>query len=198
MSTRKVLQFTRLGSYSCKVEHEGVLVSSCVVSSLALVNCRPMNMTIRQRTDVSTLHRSRSHDDNLLEPDLQRENVELKRDVESLRCSKNKLAEKNSCLKNHVQKLELQLSQYKKLYEKIQSDSVTSDKMEIEKLRQQLEVVLLVKEALHDENLELRHRLENSQLQERHASPGACVVCMDNPANVVCMPCRLWDAERVV
>jgi hypothetical protein len=139
---------------------------------------------------MPTKLRSRSHDDNLLEPDLQRENAELKRDLESLRYSKIKLAEKNGCLKNHVQKLELQLAQYKTLCEKMQSDSVTSDKMEIENLRQQLEVVLLVKEALHDENLELRHRLESSQLQERHTSPGVCVVCMDNLANVVCMPCR--------
>jgi len=58
-------------------------------------------------------------------------------------------------------------------------------------LHAQLHAVQLLKEALNCENVELHHRLKTSQTAEANElRRAACVICMDNLANTVCLPCK--------
>lgn len=65
--------------------------------------------------------------------------------------------------------------------------------MEIESLRQQLDAVILLKDVLNTENGELQRRIQAAE-QERDSKKeferNACVICMDDAATVVCLPCK--------
>lgn len=64
--------------------------------------------------------------------------------------------------------------------------------LEVGSLQQQLLAVQQVKEALHQENLELQKRLRERELKEAegHQAQSACVVCLSHAANIVCLPCK--------
>jgi len=65
--------------------------------------------------------------------------------------------------------------------------------MEITNLNDQLEAVLMLKNALNNENLHLHQELQvyKMRLEKVSRAPATtCVICLDNLANVVCIPCK--------
>merc|ERR1712039_1104207 len=82
---------------------------------------------------------------------------------------------------------------YKGLYERVRGEQQFRDvpEQEVVSLHQQLDAVLLVKNALHEENNDLRAQLEAAQQRSREESKqAACIICMDNLANIACLPCK--------
>jgi len=122
-------------------------------------------------------------------------------DAEYLRKNNEHLRSVNRCLEGSIQGLEernLQLEQrkeqYKALYEQAHADAQcrgSSGELEITNLHQQLLAVALVKDHLNEENMKLQRQIEAAQKSQRAESrQAACVICMDNLANVVCLPCK--------
>merc|ERR1719277_1424148 len=94
-----------------------------------------------------------------------------------------------------MQMLEQQNLQYKVFYEQARNDMRGGNGgLEISNLHQQLSAVMMLKDALNMENLELQRHLQaaNRERADRAAESKhtACVICMDNLANVVCLPCK--------
>jgi len=85
---------------------------------------------------------------------------------------------------------------YRELYEHAQQGILAIDggvlPLEVSSLHRQLSAAQLIKDSLNKENLELRERLQSAcqaeAREESHAS--TCVICMDNLANVVSLPCK--------
>lgn len=128
--------------------------------------------------------------------DIGEENAYLRRNVEHLRRRKKQMEEHSRYLEERVQSLERENVQYKDFYEQVQCTQLALGDcggLEINMLHQQLNAVLLLKNALNAENLELQRLLETERERKQpiESSPHtACVVCMDNLANVVCLPCK--------
>ncbi|CAE7577740.1 unnamed protein product [Symbiodinium sp. CCMP2456] len=93
-----------------------------------------------------------------------------------------------------VRTAEAQKEQYKALFEESQTDTFVQASgegrdREIVGLHQQLAALLMLKDALNSENLELQERIQAMEQLQRH-SQASCVICMENLANVVCLPCK--------
>mmetsp|Transcript_11657 Transcript_11657/g.36614 ORF Transcript_11657/g.36614 Transcript_11657/m.36614 type:complete len:422 (+) Transcript_11657:24-1289(+) len=117
----------------------------------------------------------------------------LRRNIEHLILSKRRLEAQVISLEDRAQFLEQQNRQYKVLYEQAKSLAMCGDggEMELTSLQQQLSAVQLIKDALNAENVELQDKLKVAQEAQRSAAKHtACVICMDNLANVVCLPCK--------
>lgn len=128
--------------------------------------------------------------------DLAEETAYLRRNVEHLRRRKKQLEEHCRYVEERLQSSERENLQYKDFYEQVQCTQLALSDcggLEISMLHQQLNAVLLLKNALNAENLELQQKLE-AERQRKDSSDAsqhaACVVCMDNLANVVCLPCK--------
>jgi len=117
----------------------------------------------------------------------------LRRNVEHLRSQKHRLEDRVQSLEARVQGLEKTKNQYKMLYEQAQKEAKcrSGGEQELFCLHEQLQAVTYLKDALNNENLELLQRLERSQhARGEESKQGACVICMDNLANTVCLPCK--------
>lgn len=113
--------------------------------------------------------------------------VYLRKNVEHLRFAKRRLEEKVQELESRCGELEQRKQQYKLLYEQALQHQAGGGGMEISSLHQQLSAISLLKDALNQENMDLARRLE---AVEKRPSQAQCVICMDNLANIVCMPCK--------
>jgi len=86
--------------------------------------------------------------------------------------------------------------QFRSLSEHAHSGNPSSSgagEIEIGNLHQQLDAMMMLRDALNAENVELHTRLQAAEAEgaRRHACErGACVVCMETIANVVCLPCK--------
>jgi len=124
------------------------------------------------------------------------ENNYLRRNVENLRNVKHDLQRKLRGLEATNQLMQGQVEHYKSAAEQAQrfaQGNRGTDAMEICNLQDQLSAVVLMKDALNKENLELQRRLEEEKTKcqaQASASSASCVVCMDNLANLVCLPCK--------
>jgi len=121
------------------------------------------------------------------------ENAYLKKNIEHLRQGKRHLESQVAELEERLKFLATQNQQYKMLYEQSTMPLMRGDsgEMEISSLHQQLSAVQMLKDALNKENLELHIKLEAAQKAERNElKHTACVICIDNLANVVCLPCK--------
>jgi len=120
----------------------------------------------------------------------------FRKEVERLR----KVKHAHSChvlqLREQHRNLVTKLSHCKNLYELARRDfrgngGIEADRLEVDNLHQKLDAVMLLKGMLFKDNMELQRELETLR---RSAGEGvklsACVICMDNLANVVCMPCK--------
>jgi hypothetical protein len=100
-------------------------------------------------------------------------------------------------LETRNQWLEQQLDNHKVLYQQLQAQREfqggsggAGSETELLNLQEQLEAVMQIKQALNTENLELQRRLEKKENREEELRQGTCVVCLDNLANLVCLPCK--------
>jgi len=121
------------------------------------------------------------------------ENAYLRRNVEHLRNAKHRLEEKVQDLDARARALEQRKQQYKMLYEEALrgAQNLGMGEMEMSSLHQQLGAVSLLKDALNEENIELQRKLEEADRNKGDGSKQAtCVICMDNLANLVCLPCK--------
>lgn len=116
----------------------------------------------------------------------------LRRNAENLRREKHRALEQAKRNEARNGELEQRLQQYKQLYEQSQTDSMCrgGGEMEIESLHQQLCAIMMLKDALNTENLELRRRLDGREAAKDEEQGATCVICMDNLINLVCLPCR--------
>lgn len=125
------------------------------------------------------------------------ENSYLRRNVEHLRQSKRQLEAQVSNLGIRVRSLEEQNQQYRAFCEQPRGwgrDAGGNMEIELDSMQQQLCAVQLLKDALNTENVELQSRLnatlESLRAEQTEHKRTQCVVCMDNLANVVCLPCK--------
>eukprot|EP00931_Biecheleriopsis_adriatica_P115582 TRINITY_DN91364_c0_g1_i1.p1 TRINITY_DN91364_c0_g1~~TRINITY_DN91364_c0_g1_i1.p1 ORF type:complete len:394 (+),score=95.88 TRINITY_DN91364_c0_g1_i1:23-1183(+) len=120
------------------------------------------------------------------------ENAYLRQNVDYLRQRKRQLENQVQAYESRVRSVEAQRQQYKALFEESQQQSAgnaAGGELEILNLQQQLAALMLLKDALNAENLELQNR--NKALESlQKGGHATCVICMDNLANVVCMPCK--------
>lgn len=125
------------------------------------------------------------------------ENAYLRKNVEHLRRAKHSLEDQVSSFETRSKNVEQQMQQYKTLYEQSKTERMQEivagggNGMEIHNLHQQLSAVQMLKDVLNMENVELQEKLSKAQRSEgedmKHA---ACVICLDNLANLVCIPCK--------
>jgi regulator of replication initiation timing len=126
----------------------------------------------------------------------EQENAYLRRNVEHLRQSKRQLENQVGDLGRRVKFLEEQNSRYKTFCEQPRAGGDVGGNLEMEMdcLQNQLTAVQMLKEALNTENVELQRRLDSAleslRADQREQKHTQCVVCMDNLANVVCLPCK--------
>jgi len=121
------------------------------------------------------------------------ENAYLRKNVEHLRGQKRRLEEQVMNLEGHARTLDHGRQQYRLLYEQAQREARCrgSGDQELSSLHEQLAAITQLKDALNEENVELLRRLDISERRRGEESKlGACVICMDNLANVVCLPCK--------
>jgi hypothetical protein len=115
---------------------------------------------------------------------LRNDNRYLAANTDQLRRAKHQLTERIAILEEKNRILARQVKECRNIIEQTDG-SVDVGGMEIRSLHQQLEVVSALKDSLYCENMELR---------QKHVvhpkSAGTCVVCLDNLANIVCMPCK--------
>mmetsp|Transcript_46765 Transcript_46765/g.109079 ORF Transcript_46765/g.109079 Transcript_46765/m.109079 type:complete len:384 (-) Transcript_46765:18-1169(-) len=123
----------------------------------------------------------------------------LKKTNEYLRQVKHERDKQVKFLEAKVESLVSLKNMYQELYEQSQraeaDRSKSSPALEISNLHDQLSAMIQLKEFMEKENLELRQKLEGSHRHtgDEHRSAigmSVCVVCMDNLANLVCMPCK--------
>lgn len=112
----------------------------------------------------------------------------LKRTCDHLRSQKRQIQQHLVNLESRMRSME-QL-QLKARYQ--ECADLNGGGMEITSLHEQLDAVLLLKDALNRENLELQRR---AQIAEERAKSdqlecGACVICMESLSDVVCLPCK--------
>jgi len=143
----------------------------------------------------------------LSEAQLMQENEYLKQNLEYMRNHKHQMAHKIQAFEGRVRTVEMQREHYKTLYEESQRNNLVfmqqgpttpgggssastngHEQLEIMGIQQQLSAIQLLKDALNAENLELQERIK--VLERSKHSQASCVICMDNLANVVCMPCK--------
>lgn len=122
------------------------------------------------------------------------EGAYLIKNIEWLRQKKRDLERQVENMEARVRTAEAQKEQYKALFEESQTDTFVQASgegrdREIVGLHQQLAALLMLKDALNSENLELQERIQAMEQLQRH-SQASCVICMENLANVVCLPCK--------
>jgi len=125
---------------------------------------------------------------------LSEEGVYLRRNIENLRQQKRNLQRKVENMEARVRAAEAQKDQYKTLFEESQHENLAQASgegrdLEITGLHQQLAALLMLKDALNSENLELQDRIQGLEQVQRRGQ-ASCVICMENLANIVCLPCR--------
>lgn len=124
----------------------------------------------------------------------EQENAYLRKNVEQLRQRKRQLEQQVARLAEGVQSLEQQnMQRYQTFHERAIGGSCDIEGLEISSLHQQLGAVMMLKDALHIENLELQQRLaaaEHERAERHQLKHTACVICIDNLANMVCLPCK--------
>lgn len=116
--------------------------------------------------------------------------IYLRKNVEHLRFAKRRLEEKVQELELRCDALEQRKQQYKLLYEQALRDQAGGGGLEISSLHQQLSAISLLKDALNQENMELSRRLEEVETHPEAVVSQVCVICMENLANLVVMPCK--------
>jgi len=128
----------------------------------------------------------------ILDNVINHENRYLKKNVDHLRRSKHSLEDKVAALEQRNAFLEDQVQQLKAVVGGTSTEALgEAPELEIRNLHAQLHAIQLLKEALNCENVELHHRLKTSQTAEANElRRAACVICMDNLANTVCLPCK--------
>jgi len=120
----------------------------------------------------------------------------LRRNVEHLRSQKRCTQQQVLSLERQLRSMEQLYWQYRALSEQAHSGvwpNAGGGEIEISNLHQQLDAVMVLKDALNIENLELQRRVKaaEQEVAECHKSErGVCVVCMENLSNVVCLPCK--------
>lgn len=117
------------------------------------------------------------------------ENDYLRKNLDYVRHEKHRLEEKLHNLETRLRGAEAKKHQYKMLYEQARQAASHrgGGELELSSLHEQLSAVNGLKEVFHHENLELSRRLEEA---EKAGGKEACVICMDNLANMVCLPCK--------
>lgn len=128
------------------------------------------------------------------------DNQYLRRNVEHLRKVKHVLERHIKGLEARNQWLEQQMGQYKATLEMKQLEQQRelgrsgggNDAQEIRNLTEQLDAVISIKQALNMENEELINRMQKKEEEEKADlnRQGTCVICLDNLANIVCLPCK--------
>jgi len=128
----------------------------------------------------------------ILDNVINHENRYLKKNVDHLRRSKHIMEDKVATLEQRNAFLEDQVQQLKAVVGGTSTEALgDAPELEIRNLHAQLHAVQLLKEALNCENVELHQRLKTSQTAEANElRRAACVICMDNLANTVCLPCK--------
>lgn len=129
-----------------------------------------------------------------------KENEYLHRNVDHLRRLKHRLEGRVTGLEDQVSSLEEQLRAYRRLFDQMRAEqqarSPMSGEMEIQNLYQQLSAVQVLKDALNLENIDLNRRLRDQEAKQQNRTDqdskndATCVICMDNLANTVCLPCK--------
>lgn len=118
----------------------------------------------------------------------------MKKNEQHLIRAKRRLEGQVRHLEARISDLVQRLEQYKTLYEQARQDAQCrgGGELEIQSLHQQLTCIQMLKDALNTENLELRRRLEVAEIAagDDNKQAACCVVCMDNLANLVCLPCK--------
>jgi len=120
---------------------------------------------------------------------LTEKNDYLRKNVCHLRSAKHALENRIRDLERRNKFLEQEMEKHKVLFQRdFRSLQAGGCEVEIQNLHDQLEAVMQIKQALNTENLELQRRLEAKH--DKDSKQATCVVCMDNLANTVCMPCK--------
>jgi len=127
------------------------------------------------------------------------ENSYLRQNVDYLRQRKRQLEHQVQAFESRAQAAEAQKQQYKLLFEESQRREAAASasygakpgggELEILSLQQQLGALQMLKDALNSENVELQERFQVLE-QAKQVPKASCVICMDNLANVVCLPCK--------
>jgi len=122
------------------------------------------------------------------------ENLYLRKNMENLRKQKRHLQQQVESIEARLRNVEAQKLQYQKLFEDSQGSFAVGGEgrdLEITGLHQQLAALLMLKDALNSENIELQARIKGLEEERSRRSPAcSCVICMENLANVVCLPCK--------
>jgi len=121
------------------------------------------------------------------------ENEYLHKNVENLCAHKRRLEDRISGLEAQVLNLEQRKEQYRLLYERAQraAQCRSSGDQELSSLHEQLQAIMQLKDTLNEENVDLLQRLEAAEKRHGEESKhGACVICIDKLANIVCLPCK--------
>ncbi|CAL1133653.1 unnamed protein product [Cladocopium goreaui] len=121
------------------------------------------------------------------------ENLYLRKNMENLRKQKRHLQQQVESIEARLRNVEAQKLQYQKLFEDSHRSYAIGEgrDLEITGLHQQLAALLMLKDALNSENMELQARIKGLEEEKSRRSPAAaCVICMENLANVVCLPCK--------
>jgi len=120
----------------------------------------------------------------------------LRKNNEHMRSEKHRLEDRLRAVEQRKQQYKTYYEQYKNLYEQARKASANRDsgEQEISSLHEQLKAVGEIKDALFLQNTDLVQRLEASERKgeaaERGGGKETCVICMDNLANMVCLPCK--------
>lgn len=140
------------------------------------------------------------HIQSTFESIVSKENDYLHRNVDHLRRLKHRLEGRVNGLEDQVSSLEEQLRAYRRLFDQMRAEqqarSQMSGEMEIHNLYQQLSAVQVLKDALNLENIDLNRRLRDQEAAQQNPidndckASATCVICMDNLANTVCLPCK--------
>lgn len=117
------------------------------------------------------------------------ENTRLRQNIEELRTEKRRLEEEKLALGGRLRSLESQNLHYRTSCAR--PNGGTAATAELRGLQEALDAVQTVTATLNSDNERLQQRLQAvAASQEEARQKKACVVCLDNLPNVVCLPCR--------
>lgn len=175
-------------------QHRKYRAPSKSCSRASLSGQHPNARSLVSRAGSAT-HNLLADADNLC--DVHVDNAEhLRKKVECLRKTKHALASHVLLLKEHHGNLQKELANYQNLHELARGDfrgtrGLEVDRLEVDNLHQKLDAILMLKDMLFQENIGLQRELDTLMHSAGEGmKPSACVICMDNLANIVCMPCK--------
>lgn len=167
---------------NCAEDLQGQVENAFMGGELSREQTAPSPMRAAPKSSAPISPQTRSDDAEV---------IYLRKNVEHLRFAKRRLEEKVQELEFRCDALEQRKQQYKLLYEQALRDQAGGGGLEISSLHQQLSAISLLKDALNQENMELSRRLEEVEKHPREAVVSqVCVICMENLANLVVMPCK--------